>query len=140
MTGLSDLLQEAIDDGITVKEALKRIEDAGLAVDRGQTYKALKGQHAKHPTEPVLKAWSVGFRIPITKMRASVGAPVGEPKPYEPPALADRLNGDQRTALNELIRTIVEAGYGHVATPAKKRVSKGTKPGKSLGDAKAETQ
>lgn len=121
MTALSDLLQKAIDDGTTVSAALKRIEDAGLTVDRGQTYKAIKGQHAKKPSEPVLKAWSVGFQIPITKMRAAVDVQAGELDPYEPPAYADRLTGDQRTALNELIRTIVEAGNGHVATPAKKR-------------------
>lgn len=112
MTALSDLLQKAVDDGITVKAALDRIEAAGLTVDRGQTYKALKGHHAKQPSEPVLKAWSVGFKIPITKMRSAVGVPAGELDPYEPPAYANRLNGDQRTALNELIRTIVEAGTG----------------------------
>lgn len=126
MTKLSDLLNEAIDGGVSVPAALKRMEDEGHDVDRGQLYKAVKGQHAKHPTERVLKAWSAGFGISILKLRAAAGVPVGESDPYEPPAFADRLSGDQRKALNELIRTIVEAGTGHVASPPQKMTGRGS--------------
>ena len=139
MTALSDLLNEAIDNGISVPTALKRVADAGMKVDKGQTYKAVNGRHAKHPSERVLQAWSVGFKIPITKMRDAIDVQAGELVPYKPPAFADRLTGDQRKALNELIRTIVEAGTGS-GTPAKKRMSKGTKPGVALGESTADTQ
>lgn len=120
MTALSDLLKTSIDNGTTVPEALTRMRKSGNPLDKAQVYRAVKGQHAKRPTERVLTGLSVGFKIPVTRLREAVNAPAGELGRYVPPREADRLNQRQRNALSELIRSIGEAGNGGVADTAQK--------------------
>lgn len=108
MTELSDLLRGAIERGTTPVQALDRIAKAGLKADRGQLYKAIKGEHAEKVTEPVLEAWAHGFGLDIRALRKAMGVPVGEKIPFRPHPLANRMNREQRKAVNEVIRVFVE--------------------------------
>lgn len=109
MTELSDLLQGAVDRGTTPVEALARIQKAGLKADKGQLYKALKGDHAEHVTEPILEAWAFGFGLDIRDLRRAMRVPIGEKVPFTPHPLANRMSRDQRKAVNNIIRVLVES-------------------------------
>lgn len=106
MTALSDRLNEAKGtDGLDVVVA--RAEAKGHSVHRGTFANYFKGKHAKHPSEDVLRALADGLGVKVTELREIAGMPAGELGEYKPTTLANRLNRDQRKALDELIRTIV---------------------------------
>jgi hypothetical protein len=111
MTALSDRLNEAKgDDGLDVVVA--RAEAKGHQVHRATFASYFKGKHAKRPSEDVLQALADGLSLKITELREIAGMPAGELGEYKPTPLANRLNRDQRAALDELIRTIVTAKEG----------------------------
>lgn len=124
MTALSDRLNEAKGtDGLDVIVA--RAEAKGHKVHRGTFANYFKGKHAKRPSEDVLLALADGLGLKVTELRAIAGLPAGELGEYKPTPLANRLDRDQRRALDELIRTIVakEEGQAHGQTPAEKSPS-----------------
>lgn len=106
MSRLSERLNEA-KPNISVQAAVERARKAGHAIDRGTVYRYLKGNHAKDPSDETLAALAEVFELKVTELRKLAEKPIGELEPYQPPAYANRLNREQRKALNELIRTIV---------------------------------
>lgn len=121
MTALSDRLNEAKGtDGLDVVVA--RAEAKGHTVHRGTFANYFKGKHAKRPSEDVLQALADALDLKVTELRDLAGQPQGELGPYKPTPLANRLNRDQRKALDELIRVIVteEAGTEHGKRSAEK--------------------
>lgn len=107
MSRLSDRLNEA-KPGVSIVAGVERARRAGHAIDRGTVYRYLKGDHAKNPSDETLAALGAVFGLRVTELRRLADKPTGELEPYEPPAYANRLNRDQRKALDNLIRTIVE--------------------------------
>ena len=106
MTALSDRLNEA--KGKTgLDDVVLRAEAKGHTVHRATFANYFKGKHAKRPSEDVLQALADGLGLKVTELRDLAGQRRGELGPYRPTALANRLNNDQRKALDELIRTIV---------------------------------
>lgn len=110
VTRLSDRLNQAKDAvDLNVDAAVLRAQEAGFSIDRSIAYKALKGNRAKKPTDDTLRGFEAVFGVPVTELRKLLELPAGELEPYKPPAYANRLSRDQRKALNNLIRTIVES-------------------------------
>lgn len=126
MTRLSDRLNDA-KNGVSIVAAVERAKKAGHAIERGTVYRYLKGDHAKNPTDETLEALAFVFDLKVTDLRDLADKPSGELEPYSPPSYANRLNRDQRRALNELIRTIVESAdaslTGHIDTEASATVT-----------------
>lgn len=106
MTALSDRLNEAKGDK-GLDTVVAQAEARGHTVHRGTFANYFRGKHAKRPSEDVLLALADGLDLKVTELRAIVGMPAGELGEYKPTPLANRLNRDQRIALDELIRTIV---------------------------------
>lgn len=123
MTALSDRLNEAKGDK-GLDTVVAQAEARGHTVHRGTFANYFKGKHAKRPSEDVLRALADGLDLKVTELRAIVGMPAGEIGEYKPTPLANRLNHDQRRALDELIRTIVDQKEG---------TDSGTSPQKSDG-------
>lgn len=124
MTALSDRLNEA--KGTTgLDDIVARAEAKGHKIHRATFANYFKGKHAKRPSEGVLQALADGLDLKVTELRDLAGQPQGELGPYAPTPLANRLNRDQRHALDELIRTIVSKEEGNDrGTSAKKRISR----------------
>ena len=121
MTALSDRLNEA--KGKTgLDEVVARAEANGHTIHRATFANYFKGKHAKRPSEDVLQALADGLDLKVTELRDLAGQPQGELGPYKPTPLANRLNRDQRKALDELIRVIVteEEGMEHSKRSAEK--------------------
>ncbi|WP_436699919.1 hypothetical protein [Nocardioides sp. BYT-33-1] len=114
MTALSDLLNDAKGDR-SVDQLIQAARDRGVEVSdtaRANAYKALKGRHAKNPTDNVLTVWSEIFGVPVTELRKAVGKPAGELGPWVPVSEAGQLSQDIRNALDDLIKAIVKEGGG----------------------------
>lgn len=140
MSKLSDRLAEAKGDR-SLDDVVSQAEGKGHSVHRATFAKYFAGDHAQNPRESVLKALADGLGLKVTELRQLAGKPAGELGPYHPPAVADRLNRDQRKALDELIRTIVttKEGQAHGNSPAKKSVKVIRGAGKRIDPPGAQT-
>lgn len=108
VTALSELLVKARGD----RNVDKLIEDAearGHVIDRGTIYRALAGDHSKRPREKTLTAFAEVFGLDVRKVREAADRPAGEREPWVPTPEAAQLSREQRSALNRLIKTIVQA-------------------------------
>lgn len=117
MTALSDYLTDNKGDR-TIDSIKAKAEAAGHGIDRATVSKYIAGKGAKNPPDSVLKALAAGMGLDVRHLRTLAGFPPGELETYKPPDYADRLNRDQRSALDELIRTIVERGVEGAEHPA----------------------
>lgn len=117
MSALSDALNEANSENLSVREIARR---SGDRVSHSQLGKYLKPTHGR-PGEDVLQVFSDVLKIPMPRLRQLAGLPAGGQEPYEPPREANRLDRRQRRLVDELIRVLAEtkAGDGDVrdATP-----------------------
>lgn len=120
MSALSDALNEANVDQLSVREIARRGSDR---VHHSALGKYFKPDHPR-PSEEVLEVFSEVLRIPMPRLRQLASLPAGEGEAYEPPREANRLDRRQRRLVDELIRMLAEAkvGDGDVgrdATPMK---------------------
>ena len=105
MSALSDRLNEARGDR-SVREigrAAKKVNGTGEST----VIPYFNGKHGT-PSLPVLTALADVLDVPLSELRIAAGLPAGERLPYKPPAEADLLSRSQRTALDALIKSIVE--------------------------------
>lgn len=114
MSALSDRLNEARGDR-SVREigrAAKKVNGTGEST----VIPYFNGKHGT-PSLPVLAALADVLDVPLSELRIAAGLPAGERLPYKPPAEADLLSRSQRTALDALIKSIVESrGADHDTT------------------------
>lgn len=115
MSALSDALNEANVDNLSIREIARR---SGDRVHHSALGKYFKPTHGK-PSEDVLEVFSEVLKIPMPRLRELAGLPAGGETPYEPPREANRLDVRQRKLVNELIRMLAEtkAGDGDEAAP-----------------------
>lgn len=109
MTPLARLLNEAKGDR-SVDALIAEAERGGTTVNhtaRATIYRALRGEHAKNPRETTFELFSTVFSLDLRAVRDAAGKARGELGPWTPIAEANRLDQDQRTALDALIKTIV---------------------------------
>jgi hypothetical protein len=84
----------------------KRATAAGHPIHPGTVAKYLKGEGAKEPPEHTIRALAAGFKVTEQEVRDNLGMPQGESGPWYPPEESARLNRDQRSALDLLIKAI----------------------------------
>ena len=84
----------------------KRATAAGHPIHPGTVAKYLKGEGAKEPPEHTIRALAAGFKVTVKEVRDNLGMPQGESGPWYPPEESARLNRDQRSALDLLIKAI----------------------------------
>lgn len=114
VTALSDLLNEAKDQGRNIDHWVEQSEEAGCKINRATVYKALNGEHAKNPSEQVLRGLAFVFDVDIRDLRVAAGKPRGELGEWIPTTESSRLSQEQREALDALIKAIVrEGGQAH---------------------------
>lgn len=111
MSALSDLLNRHIAERHGDTSNRRLAEMAG--VSRGTIDNYRKGDHPAVPGEDVLSAFHDLTGLSMQELRTAAGLPPGENEPYEPPAEANLLTRPQRNALDQLIRTIVDARDRH---------------------------
>lgn len=125
VTALSDLLNDAKGDASIdrlIEAAEKRTGAEINRTARAGIYKALSGQHAKNPREETLTVWAEVFQLDVRDLRQAAAKPRGELGPWQPVAESARLDQDQRTALDLLIKAIVRGGGQDVSRPAASQV------------------
>jgi hypothetical protein len=108
VTELSNLLNDAKGDR-AVDRLIADAEKQGHKIHRGTIYRALDGDHAKHPREETLQAFAAVFGVDVGELRRAVKRPAGELGPWVPTPDSAQLDRDQRRALDQLIKTIVRA-------------------------------
>lgn len=121
VTALSDKLNAAKGDvsiDRLIAAAEKRSGREIPATARAGIYKALNGQHAKNPREDTLRLWAEVFELDVRDLREAAKKPRGELGPWQPVAESARLDQDQRTALDLLIKAIVRGGAEDAYGPA----------------------
>lgn len=109
VTELSELLNRAKGDRV-VDRLIADAEKQGHKIHRGTIYRALDGDHAKHPRDETLRAFAAVFGVDVGKLRQAVKRPAGELGPWVPVSDSAQLDRDQRKALDQLIKAIVRAG------------------------------
>ncbi|WFN91514.1 helix-turn-helix domain-containing protein [Gordonia sihwensis] len=113
MSALSDRLNEARGDR-SVRE-IGRAANKVNGTGESTVIPYFNGKHGT-PSLPVLTALADVLDVPLSELRTAAGLPAGERLPYKPPAEADLLSRSQRTALDALIKSIVETrGADHDA-------------------------
>lgn len=108
MSELSDLLRGAPNAPSSTREASRRIDGR---LHWATIAKYLRGDHPAHPDEATLQGLAEAYGLPLAKVQAAAGVPVGA-GPYRPPAEAARLNRRQQAAITELIMAMTEAMGG----------------------------
>lgn len=106
MTALSQLLNERMPDGWTGDTIVLEAEKHHEKINRATAFDYLAGRHGKRPSERVLRAFAAALPVTVAELRAAAELPVGENTPWTPPPEANRLDGRQRQAIEELIRAI----------------------------------
>lgn len=101
---LSDLLKST---GITARQAAEKADAEGIDLPYGTIAAYWAGKHPRNPSEKTLEGLAEVTRVSVRRLRRAAGAAVGEAKPYQPPAEANRLTQRQREALDHLIKAIV---------------------------------
>jgi transcriptional regulator with XRE-family HTH domain len=99
VSSLSDALNEANVDAWSAREIARR---GGDRVHHGTVAKYLNGSHGR-PGEEVLQLFSEVLQMPMPVLRQLAGQAPGEPEPWTPPGVANRLDRRQRRVLDELI-------------------------------------
>lgn len=115
MTPLARLLESAKADR-SVDSLIAEAERKGASINstaRATIYKALKGDHAKEPRDETLQMFAAVFGLDVREVRKAAGMARGELGPWTPTTEANRLDQDQRNALDALIKTIVKTGGEH---------------------------
>lgn len=107
MSALSNRLWELKPEAGSIDAIEKRAKDAGYPIDRATIDKYLRGKGAKRPPESSLRALAAGFKTTLQELRRYARMPEGEREPWVPPEESARLNRDQRSALDLLIKAIV---------------------------------
>lgn len=103
MSSLSDALNEANVEAWSAREIARR---GGDRVHFGTVAKYLNGSHGR-PGEEVLQLFSEVLKVPMPALRELAGQAPGEPEPWTPPDVANRLDRRQRRVLDELIYMLV---------------------------------
>ena len=107
MGALSDRLWELKKEAGSIDAIEKRAKAAGYPIDRATIDKYLRGKGAKRPPESSLRALAAGFKTTVQELRRYARMPEGEREPWVPPEESARLDRDQRSALDLLIKAIV---------------------------------
>ncbi|WP_191563417.1 helix-turn-helix domain-containing protein [Janibacter melonis] len=116
MTALSARLAEAKGND-SIDAVVERAGRQGHAIDRATVSRYVAGNGAKNPPDRVLRALAAGLGLDVRELRTLAGKPAGELGPWTPPDEAARLSGDQRKALDQLIKSIVrEADHDNAPT------------------------
>ena len=133
MSALSELLNKAIAEQYGDKSNRDLAKLAGIS--RGSVDNYRNGAVLR-PTDDVLQAFHRLLAIPIQELRLAAGLPRGEAEPYAPPSEANLLDGRQRRAIDELIRSIVITdGVAYVGSTAEQGASSAPGEGqKTEGD------
>lgn len=107
MEDLATLLREAIDSkGWSLREIEHESEKQGSRVSFSTVSKILKGSYK--PGERILQGLSRALDIPIERLRAAAGT--AEPgTPFRLPDYASRLSPEERSAVEHLVRVMVDA-------------------------------
>lgn len=111
MTKLSDLVSEANrEHGWSTREISHRASKAGQTISHGTAGKVLNGTHGKVELATINALHAV-FGTPVAALIEAAGlrTPLG---PYTPPQEAVMLSERQRSAISELIRSIVASAEG----------------------------
>lgn len=111
VTELSALLNRS---PLSARQASERATELGVHLPYGTAASYWAGSHPANPQDRTLQAIAEVTGIPVTRLRAAIKVGVGELGAWTPPAEANRLNNRQRAAINELIRSIVDAP-AHIA-------------------------
>lgn len=126
MSALSDALNEANVDQLSMREIARR---SGDRVSHSALGKYFKPTHGR-PGEDVLEVFSEVLHIPMPRLRQLADLPAGEGEAYEPPREANRLDRRQRRLVDELIKVLAESkgGEGDVDRDAPSIVAEPQKP------------
>ncbi|WP_341266929.1 hypothetical protein [Gordonia malaquae] len=89
---------------------------------------------------PVIEALAHVLDVPLSELRTAAGLPAGERLPYTPPPEADLLSRSQRTALDALIKSIVEPQGATNDQPADQPADDTTDPAAATGTQGTEDQ
>ncbi len=108
MSALSDLLAEANAGQMSARSLARAAQSAGYSLNHDTAARYLRGDHGK-PDEATLVALSKVLRVPLSRLRTAAALPAEETEPYRPPAESSRLNRRQRRAIDEIIRSMLEA-------------------------------
>lgn len=135
MSALSELLaQRVAAQKIGVREIARRAQERGHTLSHGTVSKYLSGRHPEVPAEETLRALHDVLGIPLEQLREAAGLPVGLPEPYRPPAEADRLDPEQREAVDQVIRLLARKSVmGNAQQPAPKTPA-GDEPASKVHD------
>lgn len=106
VTQLSDLLNGT---GVSARQAAEKARELGVHLPYGTAAGYWAGKHPVHPSEETLEGLAAVTNLSLRRLRRAAGVAAGEVQPYQPPAEANRLTQRQRDALDDLIKSIVEA-------------------------------
>jgi transcriptional regulator with XRE-family HTH domain len=132
VSALSDLLNRHIAERHGDTSNRRLAEMAG--VSRGTIDNYRKGDHPAVPGEDVLSAFHDLTGLSMQELRTAAGLPPGENEPYEPPAEANLLTRPQRNALDQLIRTIVDARDRHDSDSSDTATAEATRTSSEAGE------
>lgn len=114
MSALSDLLNDHLRDGLTINQVAVRIaKDPGHDVSRATVYACFKGEQERPKLSTLLALADAVPGVTLDDLLHAVGLPPS-PGPYVPPREAALLSKRQRVALDELVRSMVEASADNV--------------------------
>lgn len=114
MSELSDLLNRT---GISARQAAERAKELGVELPYGTIAAYWAGKHPRNPSEKTLEGLSEVTAISVRRLRRAAGKAEGEATPWRPPAEANRLTQRQRSALDQLIKSIVAGAVPEAADP-----------------------
>lgn len=115
MSHLSEYLQAHKGDR-SIREIGRECGRRGHDVGESTVIPYFKGDNSG-TSDKVLVALADVLNLPVTRLRELAEKPAGEPTPWNPPVEANMMNGRQRKAVDELIRSFVKA---EAQTPASK--------------------
>ncbi len=106
MSQLSNLLNRLNTRGLSSRRIVEEAAKHGYTVSHASVSRYLNGTHPAKPSNDVIEALAAAFRIDADLLRAAAGIPqhLG---PFELPADAAALNREERAAILQLVRVMV---------------------------------
>lgn len=109
MSNLSELLEQAKPEDMSLREVARQANKRGYKLTAGTLSKYFQGMHGT-PDESTILALHEVLRIPLKDLRTAAELPTGADEPYTPPSEANRLDLRQRHAVDEIIRLLAREG------------------------------
>lgn len=106
MSQLSVLLNRLNTQGLSSRRIAEEAAKHGYSISHGSVSRYLNGAHPAKPSNEMIEGLAAAFRIDADLLRAAAGIPqhLG---PFELPADAAALNREERAAILQLVRVMV---------------------------------